>query len=123
MTLLAAVTPATTNATFQQREEKYNTVIGKFEALSVQAGARPMPKNKASDLVNKVLQSRGTSVLADDDQVPPSVHAIKKIAETVTKMRDTDKKQGVTATEAKIFKGQILIYLDQALTYENFLQR
>jgi hypothetical protein len=38
-------------------------------------------------------------------------------------MRDVDKKQGVTAFEVAAFKGQVVIYLDQALTYENFLER
>jgi hypothetical protein len=123
MTLLATATHGTTRATFPQREEKYNSVIGKFEALAVQAAARPMPKNKASDLVNKVLQNHGTAALKDDEFVPPSVHAIKEVAETITKMRDTDKKQGITEAEALLFKRQVSIYLDQAMTYENFLQR
>jgi hypothetical protein len=46
-----------------------------------------------------------------------------KISETLVKMRDTDKNQGVTATEVQVFKNQVAIYLDQALTYESFLER
>ena len=38
-------------------------------------------------------------------------------------MRDTDRKQGLTAFEVGAFKGQATIYFDQAITYENFLQR
>ena len=82
-----------------------------------------MPKNKITDVVNKLLEKRSTQPLEDDDDVPPSVHAIKRIGATVTKMRDTDRKQGVTAYEVQAFKQQCVIYFDQALTYENFLQR
>jgi hypothetical protein len=123
MTLLATVSPGTKPETFSAREERYNEVIGKVEALSLQAVARPMPKNKITDAINKLLDKRGVQALADDEDTPPSAHAIKAIAQTLTKMRDTDRKQGVTAFEVQAFKGQILVYFDQAITYENFLQR
>jgi hypothetical protein len=123
MTLMAAASQGTDKATFSAREAQYNTLIGKLDALAIEAGARPMPKNRITDLVNKLLEKRGAQPLEDDDDVPPSVHAIKRIAATVTKMRDTDRKQGVTAVEVQAFKGQCGVYFDQALTYENFLQR
>lgn len=82
-----------------------------------------MPKNKVSDAINRALDKRASQQLSDDDSTPPSAHAIKKVAETFIKLRDTDRKQGVTTTEALAFKGQVVIYLDQATTYENFLQR
>lgn len=123
MTLLAAASQGTEKNSFSTRENKYNTLIGKLEALALSAGARPMPKNKVIDTINMLLEKRGGQPLANDDSTPPSAHSIKKIADTLTKMRDTDKKQGVTAYEARTFKGQIVIYFDQAITYENFLQR
>lgn len=123
MTLLAATSNGTDKNSFSAREEKYNTLIGKLEALALSSGARPMPKNKVTDTINKLLEKRGGKPLDDDDSTPPSAHSIKKIADTLTKMRDTDKKQGVTAYEALAFKGQVIIYFDQAITYENFLQR
>ena len=123
MTLLASVSAGTKSATYSKREDKYNDLIGKLEALALQAGARPMPKNKVTDAINKALEKRDGKALPDDDVTPPSAHAIHKVAETLTKMRDTDKKQGVTAFEVTAFKGQIVIYFDQAITYENFLQR
>lgn len=123
MTLLAAASQGTSAGTFSQREDKYNTLIGKFDALAIQAASRPMPKSKASETINKVLEKRGAAPLPDDDATPPSVHPMRKVAESLTKMRDVDKKQGVTSMEAAAFKGQIAVYLDQATTYENFLQR
>jgi hypothetical protein len=123
MTLLAAASQGADKSTFPAREPQYNALIGKLEALAIAAGARPMPKNKVADAINKALEKRSGKALDDDDATPPSAYAIRKIADTMTKMRDTDRKQGVTAYEAQAFKGQAAIYFDQALTYENFLQR
>ncbi len=123
MTLLAEVSNGTSKDTFAKREEKYNALIGKLEALSVSAGARPMPTNKATDLINRSLEKRGAPPLQDDDATPPSAHAIRRIAETFAKMRDTDMKSGLNPQLVSAFKGQISIYFDQAITYENFLKR
>ena len=123
MTLLASMSNGTDKSTFAVREKNYSAAIGKLDSLAVLAGARPMPKNKVTDAINRLLDKRGGKPLEDDDSTPPSAHAIKKISETLAKMRDTDRKQGITAYEALAFKGQIVIYFDQAITYENFLQR
>lgn len=123
MTLMAATSQGTDKSTFLSREDKYNALIGKIDALALSAGARPMPKNKVTDAINKLLEKRGGKPIDDDDATPPSAYSIKRVAETLTKMRDVDKKQGVTAYEAQGFKGQLVIYFDQAITYENFLQR
>ncbi|MDG4562471.1 MAG: hypothetical protein P9E88_14375 [Candidatus Competibacter sp.] len=123
MTLMATTSQGTDKSTFSSREEKYNALIGKLDALALLAGARPMPKNKVTDTINQLLEKRGGKPIDNDDATPPSAHSIKKLAETLTKMRDTDRKQGVTAYEAQAFKGQLVIYFDQAVTYENFLQR
>lgn len=123
MTLLASVTAGTKPEDYNSRSEKYTALIGKLDSLTILAGARPIPKNKVSDVINKYLEKRGTAPITEDDATPPSAHAIKKISETFAKMRDTDKKQGVTATEVLAFKGNATIYFDQAITYENFLQR
>lgn len=121
MTLLAAMSSGTNASDFEQRQDYYNQVIGKLDALMIQAGARPVPNKQLNEKVNAALEARGVGRLADDEI--PSVHAIQKISDTLTFMRNTDKQQGVTAVEVKAFRGQVVIYLDQALTYENFLQR
>ncbi|WP_336751768.1 hypothetical protein [Aeromonas hydrophila] len=123
MTLMAAVSQGTDKNSFSSREEKYNELIGKLDALALSAGARPMPKNKVTDAINKLLEKRGGKPIDDDDSTPPSAHSIKRIAETLVDMRNVDRKQGVTAYEVQTFKRQLVIYLDQAITYENFLQR
>ena len=80
-----------------------------------------MPKNLATDEINKFLKDKGLPAMKNG--VAPSATAMEKISEALEKMMDTDRKQGLTATEVEAFKGQVKIYLDQALTYENFLNR
>lgn len=121
MELMASVSGGTVKDTFAEREDSYNGIIGHLYALEIQAKSRPMPSDKASEKINKILTDRGIEIPVDGEA--PSVFAVGKIAETIIKMRDTDKKQGITEGEAQAFKNQAAIFLDQAMTYENFLKR
>lgn len=117
----ASTSSGTTKETFEKREKTYNNLIGSLDALTIQAKARPIPKNKITKKVNEYLTKRGVQILESEDT--PSATALEKISETIVKMRDTDKKQGVTPFEISAFKGQVVIYLDQAITYESFIER
>lgn len=121
MQLFASVSGGTTKDTFAQRENTYNSLIGSLDALAIQASSRPIPKNDVTRKVNEYLQRHGIQILNDGEA--PSATAMTAISKTLAKMRDTDRKQGLTAFEVSAFKGQVVIYLDQATTYENFLQR
>jgi hypothetical protein len=121
MTLLAAVSSGTGSDSYPQRDNTYNTLIGALDALALQAKSRPIPKTSVNEKVKAFLGKRGVSLPETGDA--PSAAALEQISITFAKMRDTDKKQGVTAFEVAAFKGQVVIYLDQALTYENFLMR
>ncbi len=123
MTLFASMSSGSKAQDFGTRADRYASLIGRLDALALAAGARPLPKNKVTDSINRFLEKRGATALSDDDATPPSTHAIQQIAVTFSKMRDIDQKQGVTAYEVLAFKGQASIYFDQAITYENFLQR
>ncbi|RJG13555.1 hypothetical protein D3879_10040 [Pseudomonas cavernicola] len=120
MELIASAAGGTTKETFPSREAQYNKVIGSLDALALQAAARPVPTNNVFDAVKKIVGSSNAPVLS---QVISSSTALAGISETVSKMRETDKKQGVTGLEVQAFKGQALIYMDQALTYEAALER
>lgn len=120
MEMMAAASAGTSKETFSQREARYNRIIGNFDALALQAAARPAPANNIPEMVKKMAARRG---IAAPEQVIPSSVAFGEIVKTITKMRDTDRKQGVTVMEVQAFKGQTLIYLDQALTYEAALER
>ena len=124
--LMAAVTEGTSASDFSKREDEYNSVIGSLEALQLQMEARPMPKNKILEKtlgkVNQRLQQRGMQTVPATDTAP-SATAVKHIIENMVKMKATDKRQGVTATELKAFKGNVQLYLDQAVTYESYLNQ
>lgn len=133
--LFAATSNGTTSADFNKREEKYNDLIGKLEALSLKIQARPMPNVKLLDKIvakaNASLKSRdslrnntsGMGSFIAATKIAPSVTAINQIVKNLTKLRDTDKAQGVTKAEVTLFKNNVILYLDQALTYESFLNK
>lgn len=121
MTLFASVSNGTTSSSFQTRADNYNKAIGSIDALEIQTKARPIPKSDIVEAVNEWLSKRETDKITED--LAPSAIALKGISNTLTKMRDTDSKQGLTSFEVMAFKKQTSIYMDQAITYESFLQR
>ena len=121
MTFFATTSAGTSKDTYSARASTYNSLIGRIDALVLQAKSRPLPSSKVADEINRILSERGMPQNENSDA--PSTTALEKIAETMVKMRDTDKKQGITAFEVAAFKGQVSIYLNQALTYESFLDR
>lgn len=120
LVFFASIEKGTNSTEFGVREEMYNELIGKFEALELKTRARPIPANGVLSRVNKALEIRGSTHISGDY---PSAHAMGKIAETLQMMKYTDEQNGLGDIAVKTFKNQILIYLDQALTYENFLNR
>jgi hypothetical protein len=120
MELMASASDGTTKETFANRENQYNNVIGSLDALALQAAARPAPTNHLVTAINTMGEAPGAS---DERQVVSSSTALMEISKTVSRMREIDKKQGITGREVRAFKGQVLIYMDQALTYEAALER
>jgi hypothetical protein len=118
MTFFAAVSAGTTAASYSQREPRYNAIIGKLDAMKVQSQARPVP---ASSFVSRL--GVGPASTESQPASAPTTSILATMSETVTKMRDTDKRQGITAVEVAAFKGSFVISMSQALTYENALQR
>lgn len=120
MRFFAEFDGGTTSESFAIREPSYNVLIGAFESLKLQAKARPVPKNVAIDKINELLQAKGNSVISE---AYPSAFAFEKIAETFKKMKQADRANGIKPLALQAFKGQVEIFLDQAITYESFLKR
>jgi len=116
----AAVSDGTNANSFLSREISYNELIGHFETLKLMARARPIPKNKTTQRINKLLEEKNGPTNSDDY---PSAFAFNRIVENLVKMKATDKKSGLNAFVVQAFKGEIEIFLDQAITYESFLKR
>ena len=122
MTFFASLTGGTQPETFGQRKEAYAKFIGRFDALVLQAQIRMMPPDrKALQKLNESIDTPESRIPADSET--PSATAMAHISKAFTVMRNADQKQGLTATEVKGFKGDITIYLTQALVYERFLKR
>jgi len=121
MEFFASTSPGVKQTSFAERKKTYDSLIGQLDALTIQARSRPIPENAVTEKVNAALEKRGVQILDDGDT--PSATALEKISEAMVKMRDTDLKQGVTPIEVAAFKGLASIYMDQAMTYENYLER
>lgn len=121
MRFVASISEGTEEETYEQRQDGYTALVGWFEALSIQARARPQPSNRVIERFDAFLEERGLPV-PDDSDVPSAI-AMDEVVETLKFMMRTDGSQGLTATEVQAFKNQLAIYLDQALTYESFLER
>ncbi|WP_044403794.1 hypothetical protein [Lacinutrix sp. Hel_I_90] len=120
LSFLATISDGTDSDSFVKREAVYNALIGAFETLELLARARPLPKNNATKRINVILNTRGKPSIENDY---PSAFAFKRIAENIKKMKDTDRTSGLKPFAIAAFKGELLIFLDQALTYESFLKR
>lgn len=121
MILFATLAAESESKSYPARAATYNQLIGTLDALEMQSRARPMPKGAGHEAANKLLEKRGLPVVGDDEA--PSATALNRMSAILSKMRDTDRKQGLSPTEVQAFKGQMSIYMDQAMTYEAFLQR
>lgn len=120
MQFFAEVDSGTDSDSFFLRQSTYNKLIGAFESLKIQARSRPIPDNKAVARINKMILAKGDEVLQDPY---PSAFAFERIAETFRKMKEFDKEDAMNPEVIATLKGQVVIYLDQAITYESFLKR
>lgn len=119
MMFFAEVYTGTVKESFEKRESNYNKLIGSYDALSLQARARPIPDISIKKL-NDLLKEKGIETASGDY---PSAVAFKEISMTLIKMKETDQKTGLNSTTVAAFKGQVEIFLEQAITYETFLKR
>ncbi|WP_452223230.1 hypothetical protein [Lacinutrix chionoecetis] len=116
----ASIAGGTDKTNFFNREDTYNALIGQFETLKLLAKARPVPSNKTTQNINKLLIEKNKPTSTDDY---PSAFAFNRIVENLVKMKETDQKSGLKPFVIQAFKGEITIFLDQAITYESFLKR
>ena len=121
MKLFASVSDGTDQATCAERVDTYNSVIGSVDALALQSRARPLPENPVIDRVNEHLDARGIPPLAGD--VAPSADSLDQVSIQLVKMKEVDCKSGLGKGAVAAFKNAVIISMDQAITYESFLNR
>ncbi|MFT6201052.1 MAG: hypothetical protein ACJAZJ_000229 [Candidatus Endobugula sp.] len=123
MSLFASVSNGSESARCIQREEKYNFIIGSVDALAIQSDARPLPKNAVIKKVNAYLSSRGLSAINSDENSAPSAYALQQVSSQLVKMKQVDCQSGLTKNVVALFKNAVTTSMDQAITYESFLNR
>ena len=123
MTFFASVSSGTNVADFDQRKPRYDSLVGKLSAIRIQSAARPVPRSQLDQILGSAAPDDSVSPQQLQRSEPLSVPPLDLMIRTMERMRDTDKTQGVTASEVAAFKGQIVISLDQVLTYEKALER
>lgn len=116
----ASVEGGTVTEEYKLRENTYNVLIGSFESLKIQSRARPMPDNEAVNRINEMLRDTGREAIHENY---PSAFAFGRIAETFRKMKEFDSEGPMNVEVIESLKGQVEIYLEQAITYESFLKR
>lgn len=121
MAFFASVAEGTEPSDFPTRENSYNQLIGAVESLALQSRARPVPENDATDKVNRYLDERGIAPV--DGNVAPSADALDQIAIQLTKMKAVDRESGLKPGAVALFKNAMVVSMDQAMTYESFLDR
>jgi hypothetical protein len=121
MELFALVSAGTNSSTCSARQSSYNSVIGSIDALALQSKARPVPENSITEKVNQYLESRGIGSMTGD--AAPSASALEEVSKNLTKMKEVDCKSGLTNGVVATFKNAVIISMDQAITYESFLNR
>lgn len=120
MELFATVSAGSDSNTCSERLSLYNSSIGSIDALALQSKARPMPENSITKQVNGNLESRGIRVLTGD--VAPSANALENVSRQLVKMKEVDCISGLSVSAVELFKNAVIISMDQAITYESFLE-
>jgi hypothetical protein len=122
MTLFASLASGAPNNTFAARELAYGALIGRFEALRLEAQVRPLPQTSLPVALvfgnNPQAEQRIAAATA-----APTADILATIVRTVTTMRETDRKQGLLPVVVQGFKQEFTISMQQALTYEKALER
>jgi hypothetical protein len=131
MTLFATVTNGAIKKDFAKREDTYNNLIGKFDAVRLQIVTRTTPV--PSDLVARLPFISPTSPAApppgdkgnatSEPQKFSTVLALETIIDTFTKMRERDRSGQLIKEWVDVYKSQYVAAMSDALTVEKALQR
>ena len=123
--LFAQVGTIVDASTFPTRKPLYDKIVGELGALDVQIRARPTPNPKAIQKATAALQRVHVASIPVDPNFTayPSARAVGDLARIIQRMEDQDSKHGLRGGATETFRGFADLYLQQAITYENYLKR
>jgi hypothetical protein len=122
MTLFASLVSGAPKDSFTKREPIYDELIGKFDALRLQAQVRPAPQVSAPAALLLGNNPQAQRQIAEAAAAPTAA-ILATLIRTMTMMRETDRKQGLQPILVQSFKREFEISMQQALTYEKALER
>ena len=120
MTLFASISGGASKESFAEYEPSYNQLIGQFDALRLEAQARPDPSTPSLiDVVSEQLPALDEIAKLET----PTPEILENIVTTLTQMRDDHQNDGLKVGAVTLFKASFETKMDQALTYEKALER
>jgi hypothetical protein len=120
MTLFASLSEEA-GTTFSSREATYNAIIGKFDALRLEAKARPDPQPPGLGFLVGSNNQAGSNI--SEQLKAPTPDILAKIVSELTRMRNQDKAGLLNGDLLALYKNSYELSFSQALTYEKALQR
>jgi hypothetical protein len=128
LTLFSAVSAGSPKSSFPELSDQYDSAIGKFDALRLQATARATPPlaEKLADQLAKweVIQEVCSGETGDPNAcVNASPSAMSAIVDNLSRMREQHQNNGLATDVVAIFKNAHEISIHQALTVETALKR
>jgi hypothetical protein len=124
LTLFAKVANGVSPGSFPQRSDDYDEAIGAFDALRLEAAARPVPQSRLSA---RLAGRAGTGAGVEVDDIArlsnPTPEFLTQVVAILTRMRDTDRRRGLSPVFVTGFKNDYEIAIEQALVFEKALQR
>jgi hypothetical protein len=120
--LFAALSRPGARTPYPEREATYDELIGSFDALRVQAAARPVPESRIAGL----LVSRSAADLKPEDierLQNPTPDILQTIIDTLARMREVDSEGRLSAGMLPGFKNSYELSIDQTLTFEKALEQ
>jgi hypothetical protein len=123
--LFVSIGSQTAPASYASRGPAYDHIVAELNATELEIKTRPTPKLDGVGEADKMLAKLKVAGVSADPNFSdyPSARAVGDLADTLQHMQADDQKKGLAGAEVRAYENQALIYLTQAITYENFLKR
>ena len=124
LTLFASVANGAPPGTYSRRVDAYNALQGKLESVGAMVKARGTPQAPATGIaLLGVVGVQNAQQQADQVMQPSTGPNIEAMIRIVNLMRNDDSKNRLSALSVMTLKNNFSAEMNQALTYEKFLNR
>jgi hypothetical protein len=123
--LFAEVGTGVDASTFASRKPLYDQIVGELGATELQITARPTPDPAAIRKAVAALQRAQVADVAVDPNFTayPSARAVRGLKRVMLRMEAADARVGLRGAAVEAYENEANLFLQQAITYENYLKR